>query len=149
MERTFVMVKPDGVQRGLVGRIISRFEDRGLRLVAIRMLHMDAELASRHYSEHVGKPFYEKLVSFITSGPVVAVVLEGKNAVAVARSMMGATNPVDAGPGTIRGDYGMDTGKNIIHGSDSLQSAQREISLFFPPSDIMDYMREDERWVYE
>jgi len=143
------MVKPDGVQRGLVGRIISRFEDRGLRLVAIRMLHMDAELASKHYSEHVGKPFYEKLVSFITSGPVVAVVLEGKNAVAVARSMMGATNPVDAGPGTIRGDYGMDTGKNIIHGSDSLQSAQREISLFFPPSDIMDYMREDERWVYE
>ena len=149
MERTFVMVKPDGVQRGLAGHIISRFEDRGLRIVALRMLCIDGELASQHYAEHVGKPFYEKLVTFITSGPVVAMVLEGKDAVRNARNMMGKTNPLEAGPGTIRGDYGMETGRNIIHGSDSLESAQREIALFFSSSEILEYTKEDEKWLYE
>ena len=149
MERTFVMVKPDGVNRGLVGRIVSRFEDKGLKIAAVKMLWMDEETASKHYAEHNGKPFYEKLVSFITSGPVVAMVLQGKDAVAVARSMMGATSPSAAGPGTIRGDYGLETGRNIVHGSDSLDSAKREIQLFFDPTELIDYTREEEKWLYE
>ena len=149
MERTFVMVKPDGVQRGLVGEIFSRFEKRGLKIVAMKMLHIPPEMASKHYAEHVGKPFYEKLVSYITSGPVVAAVLEGKNAVKIARDMMGKTNPMDAGPGTIRGDYGLEIGRNVIHGSDSLESARREISIFFSPEEIMEYRRIDEDWLYE
>ncbi len=149
MERTFAMVKPDGVQRGLVGNILNRFEDRGLKIVALKMLHITPELANRHYGEHVGKPFYEPLVSYITSGPVVAIALEGKNAVEVARSMMGKTNPMDAGPGTIRGDFGLEIGRNVIHGSDSVESANRELGLFFSEEDFCPYTKINEAWLYE
>lgn len=143
------MIKPDGVQRGLFGEIFSRFEKRGLKVVGLKMLLIDEELASRHYAEHLGKDFYPKLVGYITSGPVVAAVLEGKNAVQVAREMMGKTNPLFAGPGTIRGDYGMEIGRNVIHGSDSPQSAEREIGLFFKPEELQSYQRIDAEWLYE
>lgn len=149
MERTFVMVKPDGVQRGLVGEIISRFEKRGLKIVALKMMQLSRELAETHYGEHRGKPFYESLVNYITSGPVVAMVLEGKNAVAVVREMMGATDPQKAAPGTIRATYGLDIGRNVIHGSDSKESAQREITLFFGTGELLSYRRDLDRWLYE
>ena len=149
MERTFVMIKPDGVQRALVGQVITRLEEKGLKLVAAKMLHIDDELASKHYGEHIGKPFYEPLISYITSGPVLATVLEGKNAVACVRKVVGRTNPQEADQGTIRGDFGMETGRNIIHASDSTESAAREIALFFSNSEIMDYERIDAPWVYE
>lgn len=132
LERTLVLVKPDGVERGLVGEVISRFERLGLRIVAMRMLKVDEELASRHYAEHVDKPFYPELVSFITSGEVVAMVLEGEKAITLVRKVMGPTNPVDAPPGTIRGDFGVEITRNIVHGSDGPESAVREIALFFP-----------------
>lgn len=131
-ERTLVLVKPDGVERGLVGEIISRFERLGLRIVAMRMLRVDEELAASHYAEHAGKPFYPELVGFITSGKVVAMVLEGKKAIALVRKVMGPTNPVEAPPGTIRGDYGVEITRNLVHGSDGPESAAREIDLFFP-----------------
>ncbi len=131
MERTFAMVKPDGVQRGLVGEIISRFEKKGIKIVALKLMQITGETAEQHYAEHKGKPFFGDLVSFITSGPVVAMVLEGEDVIAMVRTMMGATAPKDSAPGTIRGDFGMTIDRNIIHGSDSLQSANREISLFF------------------
>ena len=131
MERTFVAIKPDGVQRGVIGEVISRLERRGLKLVAIQMMQVDEELAGRHYGEHVDRPFFPGLVSFITSGPIVAMIWEATNAVALARQTMGATNPADAAPGTIRGDFGIDIGRNIVHGSDSPESATREIGLFF------------------
>jgi len=131
MERTFLMVKPDGVRRGLVGEVIGRFERKGLSLRRMRMLTIDEEMARRHYAEHVDKPFFGELVAFITSGPVVAMEWEGPQAVALARSVMGATNPLDAPPGTIRGDLGTVITENIVHGSDSLQSAERELALFF------------------
>jgi nucleoside-diphosphate kinase len=130
-EHTFVMVKPDGVARGLVGDVIGRFERKGLRLVKIRLLAIDEDLAGRHYAEHVDKPFFSDLVEFITSGPVVAMEWAGESAVAVARNLMGATNPIDAAPGTIRGDYGLIITNNIVHGSDSPESAARELALFF------------------
>lgn len=149
MERTFVMVKPDGVQRSIAGQVISRFEEKGLKLVAAKFMRIDEQLASKHYGEHVGKPFYEPLVKFITSGPVLAMVWEGKDAISVVRTTVGKTNPKDAGPGTIRGDFGMTTGRNIIHASDSPASAEREINLFFKPSEILDYTRIDEIWLYE
>ncbi len=149
MERTFVMVKPDGVQRGIAGQVVSRFEAKGLKLVAAKLMTIDLELAAKHYGEHLGKPFYEKLVSFITSGPVLAMVWEGGDAISVVRTVVGKTNPKDAGPGTIRGDYGMTTGRNIIHASDSLASAEREIGLFFQPEEIQTYTRIDEVWLYE
>lgn len=132
VERTLVLVKPDGVERGLVGEVISRFERLGMRIVAMRMLRVDEELASRHYAEHVDKPFYPELVAFITSGEVVAMVLEGEGAIGLVRKVMGPTNPVDAPPGTIRGDYGVEITRNIVHGSDSPESAAQEIALFFP-----------------
>lgn len=132
MEHTFIMVKPDGVRRNLIGEVIGRFEHKGLALEKMRMLTIDQDLASRHYGEHVGKPFYEGLVSFITSGPVVAMQWGGPDAVAVGRALMGPTNPVDAPPGTIRGDFGLIIGENIVHGSDSPASAERELALFFP-----------------
>ncbi|MEN6389030.1 MAG: nucleoside-diphosphate kinase [Syntrophomonas sp.] len=131
MEQTFVMVKPDGVQRKLVGEIISRLERKGFILRAAKMMQIDEELAGRHYAEHQGKPFFPGLVEFITSGPVVAMVWEGENAVAAVRKLMGATNPLDAAPGTIRGDLATVMSENLIHGSDSLEAAQREINLFF------------------
>ncbi len=130
--RTLVLAKPDAVQRGLTGEIISRIEKKGLRIVALRMLQMDEAMAKRHYAVHEGKPFFRDLVDFITSGPIVAVVVEGEKAVEVVRTMMGDTDPIKAAPGTIRGDFGLDIGQNLIHGSDSGENARREISLFFP-----------------
>lgn len=149
MERTYLMVKPDGVQRGLAGEIIARFERKGFKIVALKMLRISRELAEKHYGEHVGKPFFESLVGFITSGPVVAMIIEGKDAVSAAREMMGATNPLKAAPGTIRGSYGIDIGRNVIHGSDSPESAQREIALFFKEEELLDYSREIDCWIYE
>ncbi len=149
MERTFVMVKPDGVQRGLVGEIISRLERKGLKIVAIKMLKITEEMAKRHYEEHKSKQFFSSLVSYITSGPVVAMVVEGNNAVKVVRKLVGATNPSEAEPGTIRGDFGLDVGRNVVHASDSLASAEREIGLFFTPDEILSYEREVDRWIYE
>ena len=131
-QRTLVLVKPDGVKKGLIGEIISRLEKKGLKIAAMKMLQMDKALARRHYAVHDGKPFFAGLVDFITSGPIVAVVVEGEKSVEVVRKLMGETDPVKAAPGTIRGDYGLDIGENLIHGSDSEENAQNEISLFFP-----------------
>ena len=149
MERTFVMVKPDGVQRGLIGEIISRFESRGLRVSAVKMMRIPRELAERHYEEHREKPFYEPLVSYITSGPVICMVLEGENVVSVVRTMMGKTNPQDAAPGTIRADLAQVTGRNVVHGSDSSESARREIALFFNDYELQEYRKPDEEWLFE
>lgn len=149
MERTFVMVKPDGVHRGLVGEVISRLERKGLKIVAMKMLWIAKEMAENHYAEHRGKPFFSALVDYITSGPVVAMVVEGKNAIKVVRTLVGATNPVEAAPGTIRGDFGLDVGRNVVHASDSPQSAEREISLFFRDDEIVSWEKADEAWIYE
>jgi nucleoside-diphosphate kinase len=132
MERTLILVKPDAFARSLTGEIIARFERKGLRLVALKQMTMTRELAARHYAEHEGKPFYEELVEFITSGPLVAMVLEGQQAVAAARQAIGATNPLEANTGSIRGDYAIEVGQNLVHGSDSPESAAREVGLFFP-----------------
>ncbi|MFW6003984.1 MAG: nucleoside-diphosphate kinase [Halanaeroarchaeum sp.] len=150
-ERTFVMAKPDAVQRGLVGEIITRLEDRGLKLVGAKFMRIDEELAHEHYAEHEDKPFFDGLVEFITSGPVMAMVWEGADATRQVRQMMGATDPADAAPGTIRGDYGLDLGQNIIHGSDHEDpgSNEREIDLFFDEDELVDYERTDAAWVYE
>jgi nucleoside-diphosphate kinase len=149
VERTLVLVKPDAMQRGLAGEVLGRLERRGLKLVALRLLQIDRELASRHYAEHVGKPFYEGLVSFITSSPVVAAVFEGDNAVALVRQTMGATDPAKSPTGSIRGDLGIDMGRNVVHGSDSPQSAEREIALYFEPKDIVSWTRDVDRWIKE
>lgn len=149
MERTFVAIKPDGVQRGVIGEVISRLERRGLKLVAIRLMQVDEELAGRHYAEHVSRPFFPSLVSFITSAPIVAMIWEADNAVALARQTMGATNPGEASPGTIRGDLGIDIGRNIVHGSDSPESAEREIGLFFGDSGALEYARSNDPWITE
>jgi len=130
-EHTFIMVKPDGVERGLTGEVISRFEDKGLRLQRIRSLHIDEDLARRHYAEHAEKPFFPELIEFITSGPVVAMEWSGESAITAARALMGATDPKDAAPGTIRGDLGLEVTRNIVHGSDSPESAQRELDIYF------------------
>jgi nucleoside-diphosphate kinase len=148
-DRTFVMIKPDGVQRGLIGDIVSRLERRGLKIVAMKMLVVGDSLAKKHYEEHAAKPFFTSLVGFIKSGPVVAMVVEGRNAVPIVRSMVGATNPANSSPGTIRGDYALETGRNVIHASDSPESAKREISLYFDNSEIATYKRIDEQWLYE
>ena len=132
MERTLILVKPDAFTRGLSGEIIARFERKGLRLVALSLMTMDTDLAERHYAEHEGKPFYGELVEFITSGPLVAMVLEGERAVEAARQVIGATDPVQASPGSIRGDFATQVGQNMVHGSDSPESATREVALFFP-----------------
>jgi len=131
MERTLILVKPDAFARNLTGEIIARFERKGLRLVALKQMTMTQELAERHYAEHKGKPFYEELVMFITSGPLVAMVLQGEQAIAAARQVIGATNPVEAAPGSIRGDYAIEVGQNMVHGSDSPESGAREVALFF------------------
>jgi nucleoside-diphosphate kinase len=149
MERTLVLVKPDGVQRGLVGEIISRLERTGLKLVALKMLRMDKKMAKKHYAIHQGKPFFEGLVKFITSSPLIAAVFEGENAVEVVRKTMGATDPVKATPGTIRGDLALDIGRNVVHGSDSLENAEKEIALFFSPKEIVSYKRQVEPWIKE
>jgi len=137
-ERTYAMIKPDGVQRSLVGDIVSRIEAKGFRIVGMKLMHIPRETAERHYGEHVGKPFFESLVAFITSGPVVAMVLEGENAIAEWRKMMGATNPKDAAPGTIRGDLASTIDHNVSHGSDGAATAEREIGIFFEPSELID-----------
>lgn len=149
MERTFVMVKPDGVARGLVGKIVGRFEEKGIKIAGLKLMQISRETAETHYGEHKGKSFYEPLVEYITSGPVAAMVLEGKDVVAIARKMMGATNPKEADFGTIRADYGMEIGRNIIHGSDSLASAEREIGIFFKEDEINSYTLATEKWIYE
>lgn len=136
MEKTLVLVKPDGVQRRLGGEIISRFEKRGLRIAALKLCHMSLEMGEKHYAEHVGKPFFHDLVEFITSGPIIAMVLEGENAIRTVRVMMGATNPLEAAPGTIRGDLALLMSQNVIHGSDGPESAKREINAFFAPTEI-------------
>lgn len=139
IEQTFVMVKPDGVQRGLVGKILSRFEDKGLKIKALKMLKISKDLAHNHYSEHKEKVFFSDLITFITSGPVAAMILEGPDAIKIVRKLVGATAPADAEPGSIRGDYVVFTTFNIIHASDSIQSSKREISLFFDSEELMDY----------
>jgi nucleoside-diphosphate kinase len=148
MEKTFLMVKPDGVQRQLIGEIVSRFERKGLQLVGAKLMSIPVELAEQHYGEHKGKPFYGELVDFITSGPVFAMVWQGDNVVELTRKMMGKTNPKDAEPGTIRGDYSMNVGQNIIHGSDSPESADREIALFFNESELVGYDKLINSWIY-
>jgi nucleoside-diphosphate kinase len=132
MERTLILVKPDAFERNLTGEIIARFERKGLRLVALKLMTMTRELAQQHYAEHEGKPFFEELVSFITSGPLVAMVLEGESVVKAARQVIGATNPLEASPGSIRGDLAISVGQNMVHGSDAPESGQREVGLFFP-----------------
>ena len=132
MDRTLILVKPDAFARNLTGEIIARFERKGLRIAALRMTTLDRQIAEQHYAEHVGKPFFEELVSFITSGPLVALVLEGRDAVRAARQVIGATNPLEAAPGSIRGDFAIEVGQNMVHGSDSPESAEREANLFFP-----------------
>ena len=146
-QRTLVLVKPDGVQRGLVGEIVRRLEQRGLKLVGLKMMLISKEVGARHYAEHQGKPFYDGLLAFITSGPVVAMIWEGREAVSVVRSLMGATDPLKAAPGTIRGDLALDLGMNLIHGSDSPIRAETEIALFFSPGELHDYDRTADRWI--
>ena len=149
MERTLVLVKPDGVQRGLMGEIISRLERRGLKLAAMKLMRLDQAKAEEHYGEHVERPFFRGLVDFITSGPLVAMVWEADGAVEIVRNTMGATNPKDSPLGTIRGDLGVNIGRNLVHGSDSVESAQREIALFFQPAEILDYARSNDSWITE
>lgn len=147
MEKTFLMVKPDGVQRNLVGDILIKFEKKGFKLIAAKLMLIDQDLAERHYEEHKEKPFFGELVDFITSGPVFAMVWEGNNVVKVARNMMGTTNPSEALQGTIRGDYGISLGMNIIHGSDSLENANREINLFFNENELIEYKKDLNIWI--
>ena len=149
MERTLILVKPDGVQRGLTGEIISRFERRGLKLVGMKFIQMSQELAEEHYAVHKERPFYNDLVAYITSGPVVAMVWEGQEAIAAARSTMGATKPVEAAPGTIRGDLGMEIGRNLVHGSDSPENGVKEVNLFFDESELVDWSRDADTWIRE
>ncbi len=148
-ERTFVMIKPDSVQRGLIGEIISRFERKGIKIVAMKMVSVSRKFAEEHYAVHRGKPFFEPTVNFIISSPVVAVVLEGNNVIGLVRGMMGKTDPQEAELGTIRGDFGQFIGRNIVHGSDSAETAEFEINLWFKPEEIVDYKRIDEPWLSE
>lgn len=148
MEKTYLMVKPDGVQRGLIGEITSRFEKKGFRLVGAKLMHVSRETAEQHYGEHKERPFFGELVDFITSGPVFAMVWEGENVIVTARQMMGSTNPKDAAPATIRGDYAINVSKNVIHGSDSPESAEREIGIFFKEDELTTYIKSGSEWVY-
>ena len=149
MERTLVLVKPDGVQRGLIGEVIGRLERRGLKLVGLKLIQVDDALARRHYGEHVDRPFFAGLVDFITSAPVVAMAWEADGAVEIVRNTMGPTRPAGAPPGTIRGDLGVDIGRNLVHGSDSEASAQRELDLFFDAGELLDYGRSTDSWIKE
>lgn len=148
MERTFLMVKPDGVQRSIIGDVVSRFENKGFQLVGSKLMQITKELAEQHYGEHKERPFFGELVDFITSGPVFAMVWEGENVIATSRLLVGATNPAEATPGTIRGDFAVTVGKNIIHGSDSVESASREIGLFFKEEELISYDKESNNWIY-
>ena len=149
MERTLVLVKPDGMQRGLAGEIIHRLERRGLRIVGMKLMQVNRETAERHYGEHVGKPFYEGLVGYITSSPVIAAVFEGTNAAAAVRGSVGATNPSEAGAGTIRGDFGLEIGRNLVHASDSPESGVRETGIFFDEDELIDWNRNVDEWIFE
>ena len=148
MERSLVLIKPDAIQRGLAGKIISRLEEKGLKIVAMKMLRMDKNLAQRHYAVHKGKPFFDDLVNFIASSPIIAAVFQGGNAVEIIRQVMGETDPAKARSGTIRGDFGIDIGHNLVHGSDSLENASKEIELFFKREEILSYDRELDTWLY-
>ena len=148
-ETTLVLVKPDGVQRGLSGEIIRRLEQTGLKVVGLKLMQVSRELAGRHYAEHEGKPFYEGLVGYITSSPVVALALEGPDAIAITRKMMGVTKPAEAAPGTIRGDFGVDIGRNLIHGSANAEDAAREVGLFFSDDELHRWDRAIEGWITE
>ena len=148
-ERTLIIIKPDAVQRGLVGPIITRFEQRGLRIVGAKFMHITRELAERHYAIHEGKPFYEGLLDYITSGPVMVMVLEGPQAIAAARATMGATRPLEASPGTIRADFGLEVGRNLVHGSDGPETAHFELDLFFDKSELVSWTRDTDRWILE
>ncbi|MBM4417149.1 MAG: nucleoside-diphosphate kinase [Chloroflexi bacterium] len=148
MERTLIIVKPDGVQRGLVGEVLRRFETRGLRVAALRLIRIDRDLAARHYAVHQGKPFYHGLVAYITSGPVAVAAIEGPDAIQVVRRMVGATRSNEAAPGTIRGDYALTVGRNIIHASDAPETAAFEVDLYFAPSDLHAYERATDPWVF-
>ncbi len=147
LERTLVLVKPDGVQRGLVGTIIGRFEGTGMKIVGMKLMQVSAALASRHYAEHEGKPFYAGLVDYIIAAPVVALCLEGPDAIAITRKLMGATNPSDAPPGTIRGDFGVEISRNLVHGSANAADAGREVGLFFSDEELVDYSRSNDIWI--
>ena len=149
MERTLVIIKPDGVQRGLIGPILTRLERRGLRFAGLKLMQITPELASRHYAIHEGKRFYEPLIQFITSGPVVVAVIEGDDAIGIVRKTMGATNPADADPGTIRADFGIEIGRNLVHGSDSLETAKFETALFFDTTEVVTWRRDVDRWIFE
>ena len=149
MERTYVMIKPDGVQRGLVGEVISRIEKKGLKIAALRMNVMEEAKAKEHYKEHSERPFFGSLVSYVISGPSVSMVVEGKEAIKIMRAVNGATNPAEALPGTIRGDFAIETGRNVVHASDAPESAEREIALHFDGSEITAYSKIDDEWLYE
>ncbi len=149
MEQTYVMIKPDAVQRGLIGEILSRIERKGLKIAAMRMNIMDKNSAKAHYKEHSEKPFFNSLIEYVTSGPSVSMVIEGNNSIAIMRAINGATNPVNALPGTIRGDLALETGRNIVHASDSPEAAKREISIHFKANEITAYKKIDEAWLYE
>jgi nucleoside-diphosphate kinase len=149
VERTLVIIKPDGVQRQLIGPTITRFEQRGLKIVAMKLMRVSRDLARKHYAVHEGKSFYEPLIDYITSAPVVVMIVEGPNAIQVTRNTMGATNPVNAAPGTIRADYGLEIGRNLVHGSDGPETAAAEIALWFDPSELLTYQREVDRWILE
>jgi nucleoside-diphosphate kinase len=149
MQRTLVIVKPDGVQRGLAGPILSRLESRGLKLVGLKLVQVSQDLAARHYAEHLGKPFYEGLLQYITSAPVIVACVEGTSAVQMVRNTVGATNPLNAVPGTIRGDFALDIGRNLIHASDAPETADRELALWFSPDELVSYQRETDRWIFE
>lgn len=148
VERSLIMIKPDAVQRGIVGEVISRLERKGLKLCAMKMLKIDRQLAQRHYREHEGKPFYEPLLRYITASPVVAMVIEGRNAISIIRKLVGATNAEEALPGTIRGDLGIHERSNIVHASDSSESATREIGTFFSEDEILEYEKNIDHWIY-
>lgn len=149
MERTLIIIKPDAMQRGLAGEILARLERRGLHFAGLKMIHMTPELAARHYAEHVGKPFYEGLVRYITSCPVLVAALEGPGAIPAVRQSMGSTKPLEAAPGTIRGDLALTVANNLVHGSDSADSAERELNLFFRQQELFDYQRAIDRWIAE
>jgi nucleoside-diphosphate kinase len=149
VERTLIIVKPDAVQRGLIGEIIRRFENRGLRIAGLKFMHISRELARRHYAVHEGKPFFPGLIDYITSAPVVVMALEGSQAVELARRTIGATKPVEAGAGTIRGDLGVEVGRNLVHGSDSVENAEKEVALFFSPDEVIAWERDTDRWIFE
>jgi nucleoside-diphosphate kinase len=149
MERTLVLVKPDGVQRGLVGEVIARLERRGLRLVAAKLIKVSRELAETHYAIHKGKPFYDGLIAYITSAPVMAMAWEGPSAVAAIRQTMGATRPTEAAPGSIRHDFALEVGRNLTHASDSVENGEKEIALWFKPAELVDWNRDSDRWIFE